>query len=85
MLASVLVITACQKTIVTLQVGFVLGKTRARKWGLKAIIWKYAFYRTSMEEWSSNWEANVDMLLEQLYDAGMQDIIDEANRQLGLE
>ena len=38
-----------------------------------------------MEEWSSNWEANVDMLLEQLYDAGMQDIIDEANRQLGLE
>ena len=37
-LASVLVITACQKTIVTLQVGFVLGKTRARKWGLKAII-----------------------------------------------
>ena len=35
---TVLFLTACQKTIVTLQVGFVLGKTRARKWGLKAII-----------------------------------------------
>ena len=39
----------------------------------------------SLEEWSSNWDANVAMLLEQMYDAGLQDIIDEANRQLGLE
>ncbi len=50
-------------------------------WGSAMMPWMC----TSMEEWSSNWEANVDMLLEQLYDAGMQDIIDEANRQLGLE
>ena len=39
----------------------------------------------SLEEWSSNWDANIAMLLEQMYDAGLQDIIDEANRQLGLE
>ena len=39
----------------------------------------------SLEEWSANWDANVAMLLEQMYDAGLQDIIDEANRQLGLE
>ena len=35
-LISVLVITACQKTIVTLQVGFVLGKThQMEKWIFK--------------------------------------------------
>ena len=39
----------------------------------------------SLEEWSANWDANIAMLLEQMYDAGLQDIIDEANRQLGLE
>ena len=50
-------------------------------WGEKMMPSRY----NSLEEWSSNWDANIAMLLEQMYDAGLQDIIDEANRQLGLE
>ena len=50
-------------------------------WGEKMMPSRYA----SLEEWSANWDANIAMLLEQMYDAGLQDIIDEANRQLGLE
>ena len=45
----------------------------------------YPKNNASLEEWSANWDANVAILLEQMYDAGLQDIIDEANRQLGLK
>lgn len=49
-------------------------------WTMETIFPEYWEY--SMEEWSVYWDECMESLIQDMYDAGMQDVIDEVNRQI---